>query len=165
MFFINKDSELFIQLYIFWRSGFTNRWNSFDLKGPCQFLKYYMCRLFITPSLKGGLCMSAGQNHGVCLMAWSKFEIRNVRIIHSISKRFCQCFSYIIDRVQQNSPSMHFRRANMDSGGPIPSQKGQYGFRRANMDSVRPIRNRLWIFRKANTKPSIFFRRANTETY
>ena len=40
---------------------------------------------------------------------------------------FFQCFSYIIDRLHQNSPSMHFRRANMDSGGPIRIKEGQYG--------------------------------------
>ena len=69
-------------------------------------------------------------------------------IFHSIST----------DRVHQNSSSMHFRRANMDSGGPIRIQEGQYGFRRANMEpSVH--------FRKANTEPSVYFRRANTETY
>ena len=64
---------------------------------------------------------------------------------HSISNRFFQCFSYIIDRVHQNSPTMYFRRANTDSGGPIRIQEGQYGFRRSNTDSGGPIRNRLWI--------------------
>ena len=77
---------------------------------------------------------------------------------HSISNRFFQCFSYIIDRVHQNSPSMHFKRANTDSGGPIRIQEGQFGFRRVNTEpSVH--------FRKANTEPSVHFRRANTETY
>ena len=69
-----------------------------------------------------------------------------------------QCFSYILDRVYQNSPSMHFRRANRDSGAPIRIQEGQYGFSRANTEpSVH--------FRKANTELSVHFRRVNTETY
>ena len=72
------------------------------------------------------------------------------------SKQVFQCFSYIVDRSHQNSPSMHFRRANTDSGGPIRIQESQYGLRRANTElSVH--------FRKANTKPSVHFRRANTE--
>ena len=41
--------------------------------------------------------------------------------------------------------SVHFSRANMDSGGPIRIQEGQYGFRRVNTDSVGPIQNCLWI--------------------
>ena len=56
-----------------------------------------------------------------------------------------QCFSYIIDRVHKNSLSMHFRRANTDSGRLIQIQEGQYGFRRANKNSGGPIRNRLCI--------------------
>ena len=90
---------------------------------------------------------------------------------HSISNRFFQCFSYIIDTVHQNSPSMHFRRpiqiqegqygfrkANTDSGGPIRIQEGHHGFRRANTEpSVH--------FRKANMEQSMHFRRANTKTY
>ena len=75
---------------------------------------------------------------------------------HSISNRFFQCFSYMIDRVHQNSSSMHFRWANTFSGGPIWIQEGLYRFRRANTEpSVH--------FRKANTEPSVHFRRANTE--
>ena len=54
---------------------------------------------------------------------------------NSISNSFFQCFSFIIDRVHQNSPALHFMRANTDSGGPIRIQDGQYGFRRANTDS------------------------------
>ena len=70
---------------------------------------------------------------------------------HSISNRFFQCFSYIIDRLHQNSPSMPSR-------GPIWIQEGQYGFRRANTElSVH--------FKKAYTELSRHFRRANTETY
>ena len=84
---------------------------------------------------------------------------------HLISNQFVQCFSYIIDRVHHNSPSIHFRRANTDLGGPIRIQEGQYGFRRADTDSVGPIRNCLWILEKANTKLSMHFRTANTETY
>ena len=76
------------------------------------------------------------------------------RIFNLFQIGFFQCFSYIIDRVHQNSPSMHFRRANTDSGGPIRNQEGQYRFRRANTD-----------FRKVNTEPSMRFRRANTEIY
>ena len=79
-------------------------------------------------------------------------------MLHSISIRFFQCFSYIIDRVHQNSPYMHFRWANTDSGGPIRIQEGQYGVRRANTELSMH-------FRKANTEPSMYFRRANTETY
>ena len=59
---------------------------------------------------------------------------------HSISNRFVQYFSCIIDRVHQNFLSMHFRRANMDSGGPIRIQKGQYGFRRANTEPYMRFR-------------------------
>ena len=59
---------------------------------------------------------------------------------HYISNRFFQFFSYIIDRVHQNCPTMHFRMSNTDSGGPIRIQEGQYGFRRANTDSGGPIR-------------------------
>ena len=47
-----------------------------------------------------------------------------MEVCHSISNRFIQCFSDKIDRVNQNSPSMQFRRANMDSGGPIGIQEG-----------------------------------------
>ena len=60
------------------------------------------------------------------------FEPKSLHIIHSISNRFFQCFSDIIDRVHQNSPFMHFRSANTDSGGLIGIQEGQYGFKRAN---------------------------------
>ena len=42
--------------------------------------------------------------------------------MHSISYRGFQSFSYIIDRVHHNSPSMHIRRANTDSGGPIQNR-------------------------------------------
>ena len=66
-------------------------------------------------------------------------------IMHSISNMFFQCVSYILERVHQNSPSMHFRRVNTDSGGSIRIQEGQYGFRRANTDSGGPIRNRICI--------------------
>ena len=59
-------------------------------------------------------------------------DLYKVWINNSISNRFFQCFSYIIDRVHQNSPSMHFRRPNTDSGGliriqewPIRIQEGQ----------------------------------------
>ena len=48
-----------------------------------------------------------------------------VDICHYISNRFFQCFSFIIYRVHQNSPPMHFRRANTDSGGPIRIQESQ----------------------------------------
>ena len=54
----------------------------------------------------------------------SNCDLDSREIGHSISNRFFQCFSYIIDRVHQNSPSMHFRRANTDSGGPIRIQEG-----------------------------------------
>ena len=37
----------------------------------------------------------------------AKQECHKVSMLHSISNRFFQCFSYIIDRVHQNSPSMH----------------------------------------------------------
>ena len=74
---------------------------------------------------------------------------------------FC-AFYYIIDRVNQNSLSIYFRRANtdsgranMDSGGPIRLQEGQYGFSRANTEPSMD-------FSKANTKPFMHFRRANT---
>ena len=90
----------------------------------------------------------------IALYAFPKLDV----IGHSISNRFFQCFSYIIDRVHQNSSSMHFRRPNTDLGGLIRIQEGQYRFRRANMEpSVH--------FRKANTEQSVHFRRANTETY
>ena len=73
-------------------------------------------------------------------------------------KQVFSVLSLIIDRVHRNSPSMHFRRANTNSGGPIRIEEGQYGFRRANTEpSVH--------FRKAYTEPSRHFRRANTETY
>ena len=68
----------------------------------------------------------------------TSFSGRDRQINHSISNRFFQCFSYIIDRVHQNSPSMHFRRANTDSGGPIRNRLCILG---------RPIRNRLCILR------------------
>ena len=45
----------------------------------------------------------------------------------------------------------------MNSGGLIRIQEGQYGFSRANGLSMG--------LRKANTKLSMHFRRANTETY
>ena len=51
-----------------------------------------------------------------------------------------------------------FRRANIDSGGPIRIQEGQYEFSRANTEPS-------FEFRNANSKPSIHFRRANMETY
>ena len=95
----------------------------------------------------------------------------SLKLWHSISNRFCQCFSYIIYRVHYNSPSMHFRRAitdsggpikfrraNTDSGGPIRIQEGQYGVSRVNTEPSLD-------FRKANTEPSMDFRRAYTETY
>ena len=89
---------------------------------------------------------------------------RHMWMKHSISNRFFQRFSYILDRVHHNSPSMHFRRVNTDSGGPIGIQEGQYGFRRANTDSGgpiwhclcilgRPIRNRLGILGGPIRKP------------
>ena len=83
---------------------------------------------------------------------------RSIKNNHSISNRFFQCFSYIMDRVHQNSPSMHFRRTNTDSGGLIRIQEDQYGFRRANTEPSMD-------FRKANTELSMYFRRANMETY
>ena len=55
------------------------------------------------------------------------FQTQKLLIIHSISNRFFQCFSYIIDRVHQNSSSMHFRGPNTDLGGLIRIQEGQYG--------------------------------------
>ena len=51
-----------------------------------------------------------------------------------------------------------YRRANIDSGGPIRIQEGQYGFSRANTE---PSMN----FSKANVEPSMHFRSANTEAY
>ena len=73
--------------------------------------------------------------------------VGTLNIIHFISNRFFQCFSFIIGRVHQNSPPMHFRRANTDSGGPKRIQDGLY-------ETVNEF--------KANTKPSMHFRRANT---
>ena len=64
---------------------------------------------------------------------------------HSISNNFFSAFFYIIGRVHQNSPYLHFRRANTNSGGPIRIQEGQYKFRKANTDLVGPIWNGLWI--------------------
>ena len=66
-----------------------------------------------------------------------------VGMFHSISNMFFQWFSDIIDRVPQNSPSMHFRRGNTKSGGPIRIQEVRFRFRRAITDSGGPIQNRL----------------------
>ena len=70
----------------------------------------------------------------------------------SISNRF---FSVLFLQNRQGTSQIHvyafqegqyqFRRANIDSGGPIRIPEGQCRFRRANMDSVGPIWNRLWV--------------------
>ena len=54
--------------------------------------------------------------------------------------------------------SLHFRRANTDSLGPIHIQEGKYGFSRANTEPSLDVR-------KTNMKPFMHFCRANTETY
>ena len=101
----------------------------------------------ISQNVKASIKMGFGHETPQCAL-----------LSHSISNMFLQCFSSIIDRVNQNSLSMHFRRANKDLGGPIRIQEGQYGFSRA---STEPSMD----FRKVNTKPSMHFRRASTETY
>ena len=55
---------------------------------------------------------------------------------HSISNRKFCCFSYIIAMVHQNSPTVEFWQEKIEGD-----------------------------LRRANTEPSVHFRRANTETY
>jgi hypothetical protein len=65
----------------------------------------------------------------------------------SISNRKLCCFSCIIARVQQNSPTVEFWQEKIEGN-----------LRRANTEPSVD-------FRKADTEPSVHFRRAHTETY
>ena len=87
---------------------------------------------------------------------------------HSIKIQivFFQFFSYIYDRQGTSEFLVYaihegeygFRKANTDSGGLTRIRDSQDRLSRANRE--------LFVdFRKANSKPSVHFKRADTETY
>ena len=65
------------------------------------------------------LCVSVFHSYAI----YTGRNLKICNIVHSTSNSFFQFFSYIIDMVHQNSMSVHFRRANTDSGGPIRIQE------------------------------------------
>ena len=91
---------------------------------------------------------------GVSLLT---YPIAGVRLSILFQIGFFKAFLQIRDRVHQNSPSMHFRRANTDSGGPIRIQESQNGFNGANTEPSLGFRkatqNRLCILGGQIWKP------------
>ena len=79
-------------------------------------------------------------------------------MVHSISNRNFCCFSYIIDMVHQNSPTVEFLQDKIEGNLRRANTEPSVDFRRANTEPSVD-------FRKANTGQSVNFRRANTETY
>ena len=77
---------------------------------------------------------------------------------HSISNRNFCCFSYIIDMVNQNSPTVEFWQEKIEGNLRRANTEPSVDIRRANTEPSVD-------FRKVNTEPSVHFRRANTETY
>ena len=78
--------------------------------------------------------------------------------MHFISNRKFCCFSFIIARVPQNSPTVEFWQEKIEGNLRRANTEPSVDFRRANTEPAVD-------FKKANTEPSVRFRRANTETY
>ena len=80
-----------------------------------------------------------------------------VYLEHYILNRKLCCFSCIIVMVRQNSTTVEFWWEKIKGNLRRANTKPSLDFRRANMELCQ-------VLRKAHTEPSVHFRRANTET-